>query len=307
MICNHWRSTCSGLLLSLLVSTGHFSFCQKLKPGLPGMAPSRWITIKNTQAPGRSYKALGSAAKAYSQEDLYFKAWIPVVHNPKFTAMLGPQYRTEQLEFKDQGENPLHLLSNWNLRSWGVDVLSCITVDSAAWLLTNLNINQSGNLHSQPSNNVPMNYTLSAVYIKKKSVNSEMGFGIMANRSFNRIVILPVFVYNFNYSSKAGLEMSLPRKISWRHNLSSSDIVYVKTEAISRSYFIKGYDVACEFRRTELDMGVAYNKQFSRLIGAEVFGGYRRNINTRLPGEVTAQKASGFVFTFELYFRSPMK
>ena len=297
----------SGVLFCVLVCTGQVGFCQLLKPGLPGMSPSKWITIKHTQAPGRIYQAFGSSSKTYTQEDLFFKAWIPIVHRPKFALMLGPQFRTEQLEFQSEGENPLHLLSSWNLRSMGMDVRSCINVDSSAWVVMNFNVNQSGNLHDKPQSSVPVNYTFSSVFLRKRSINKEIGFGLMVNKSFDNLTVLPVFVFNYNYSQKGGIEISLPHKIAWRHNLSSSDILYVKTEAMTRSYYIIGTDNEYAFRRTELDMGVAYNKQFNKIFGAEVFGGYRRNINTRLPHEVNAVKSSGFVFTFEIYFRSPFK
>lgn len=294
----------SALMMCLLVCITREAKCQKLKPGLAGMAPSKWITIKHTQAPGRVYSSLGSAPKTYTQEDLFFKAWIPIVHKSGFALMLGPQYRTEQLEFQDNGENPLHLLSSWNLRSMGVDIRSLIRVDSSAFLIMNVNINQSGNLQAQSHSHVPINYTLTSVYLKKKSINKEIGFGIMANRSFDRFTFLPVFMFNYNYSSKAGLEISLPQKISWRHNLSPSDILYVKAEVVTRSYFIV-CDDEYAFRRTELDMGVAYNKQINKFVGAEVFAGYRRNISTRLPDEITAVKTSGMVLSFEIYIRSP--
>jgi len=271
------------------------------------MAPSKWITIKNTQAPGRIYQSFGSNSKRYKQEDIFFKAWIPVVYKDKFALMLGPQYRTEQLEFRDSGENPLHSLNNWNLRSFGLDVRSYMRVDSAAFLSMNVNLNQSGNLNDRPNENVPINFTFSSVFLKKQSPSKEIGFGFMANKSFDRITILPVFIFNYNFSQKSGIEISLPHKISWRHNLTSTDIVYFKTEAMTRSYWINGTLDEYAFRRTELDMGVAYNKQITKFFGAEVFGGYRSNINTRLPGEVTGIRTSGLVFSFEVYFRSPFK
>jgi hypothetical protein len=294
-------------LLIWLTACAQPMLAQKLRPGLPGMAPSKWITIRNTDAPGRIYQYAGSAAKTYTQEDVFFKAWIPVVNLPKMTLLLGPQYRTEQLEFQSTGENPLHLLSNWNLRSMGLDIRGCLQVDSLAWLAFNVNVNQSGNLHGQPHGHVPINYTLSSIYIKRSSTKKEIGFGLMANRSFNRFIALPVFVYNYNYSRRGGIEISLPYKISWRNNLSPTDLLYVKAEAMTRSYWINGSDHSYAFRRTELDLGIAYNKQFNRLMGAEIFGGYRRNISTRLPGEVTGIKTSGFVFSLELYLRSPFK
>lgn len=291
-------------LLIAFVAVANIGICQKVKPGLPGMAPSKWITIKNTQAPGRIYKSFGSESKRYKQEDIFIKAWIPVVYKNNFALMLGPQYRTEQLEFRDTGENPLESLNHWNLRSFGMDVRSFVKVDSAAFIVMNFNFNQSGNLYDDHQS-VPINYTFSSVFLRKKSINKEIGFGFIANKSFDRLTAFPVFVFNYNFSQKSGIEVSLPSKIAWRHNLSPTDILYLKSEVVSRAYWINGTDAEYAFRRTELDMGVTYNKQITKYFGAEVFGGYRTNIRTRLPGEVTGIKTSGIVFSFELYFRSP--
>jgi hypothetical protein len=294
------------VLSTVLISCCSVAICQRVKPGLSGMAPSKWITIQNTQAPGRIYKSFNTPAKRYKQEDIFVKAWIPVIYNDNFALMLGPQYRTEQLEFRDTGENPLESLNHWNLRSFGMDIRSYIKVDSAAFLVMNFNMNQSGNLYDNHET-VPINFTFSSVYLRKKSLNKEVGFGFMANRSFGRVTVFPVIVFNYNFSQKSGIEISLPRKIAWRHNLSPTDILYVKSEVISRAYWINGTNADYAFRRTELDMGITYNKQITKFFGAEVFGGYRTNINTRLPGECTGVKTSGIVFSFEVYFRSPFK
>lgn len=296
----------AGVLCSALMSFAEDAFCQREKPGLPGMAPSKWITIKNTQAPGRIYKSLNTPSKTYKQEDIFFKAWIPVAYKNNFAVMLGPQYRTEQLEFRDKGENPLALLNHWNLRSFGLDVRSYVRVDSGAFVVMNFNMNQSGNLYDQHGN-VPVNFTFSSVYLKKKSADKEVGLGFMANRSFGKIIAFPVVVFNYNFSQKSGIEISLPHKIAWRHNLSSTDIIYIKSEVLTRAYWINCEQGDYAFRRTEVDMGVSYNKQITKYFGAEVFGGYRTNINTRLPGEITGVRTSGLAFSFEVYFRSPFK
>ncbi|HEY5917880.1 MAG TPA: DUF6268 family outer membrane beta-barrel protein [Chryseolinea sp.] len=296
----------TAVLSTVLISYCSVAICQRVKPGLPGMAPSKWITIQNTQAPGRIYRSFNTPEKRYKQEDIFIKAWIPVIYKDNFALMLGPQYRTEQLEFRDTGENPLESLNHWNLRSFGLDIRSLVKVDSAAFLMMNFNMNQSGSLYDNHEH-APINFTISSVYLRKKSFNKEVGFGFMANRSFGRVTAFPVIVFNYNFSQKSGIEISLPRKIAWRHNLSPTDIVYVKAEVMSRAYWINGTNADYAFRRTELDMGVTYNKQITKFFGAEVFGGYRTNINTRLPGECTGVKTSGIVFSFEVYFRSPFK
>lgn len=291
------------VVLGIVVSG--VSYAQELTPGLEGMAPMKWMSFKTTHAPGRVYQSLNSQSSMYTQEDVYFRAWIPIVAKSKFALALGPHYRSEQLEIKG-AENPMSTLSSWQLRSLGVDMKSLVKLDSSSWLITAGQVNQSGNLHSPSRSNIPLSYTLSAVYLHKKSINKEVGFGLMLNKS-NAWMVLPVFVYNYNFSSRSGLEVSLPHRVSWRHNLSSRDILYLKSEAVTRTYFINSSaDVAPEvFRRIDVDMGIAYNKQLTSFMGVELFAGYRQNVSYELPVGVTAVKNSGWVASFELYIRPP--
>ena len=123
----------------LCIVNSIYVHAQDLKPGLPGMAPAKWITVKHTQAPDRAFRTNQSKRKTYTQEDAAFKCWIPLVLKTQYSIIAGPQYRTEQLEFKSEGENPIHELSNWNLRSMGLDLKSLIALDSISWLLVNFN------------------------------------------------------------------------------------------------------------------------------------------------------------------------
>jgi len=272
------------------------------------MSPTKWITMKHTQAPRRAYQFGGSGVKTYTQEDIFFKLWLPILHQRRYSVMLGPQFRTEQMEFLSQGENPIHELSNWNLRSMGVDLRACIQVDSNAWLMLNGNANQTGNLHDQPQANIPINYTISGAYLRKVSPNKEIGFGLILNRSFHATTPLPILIYHYNYSSRAGIEISLPYKITWRHNLSPADILYLKTEGSTRNYYIeRPAATASMFRRTDLDIGVAYNRRINKLVGVEVFGGYRRNLSSQIPADVQVVKGSGTVFSVELYIKPPIR
>ncbi len=271
------------------------------------MAPSKWITIRNTQAPGRSYRTVSTQDKIYTQEDVYFKTWLPIIHRPKFTMALGPQYRTEQLEFQSDGENKIHMLSNWNLRYAGADLRAMVSLDSSSWLIFNANANKSGNFGDYSFKSFPLNYTLSAAWLRKKSNNEEFGAGLILNKSFTGLTVLPILIYHYNFSRKTGIELSLPYKVAWRYNMTSSDIFYVKAEAANRNYLIRMEDSECSFRRIDVDMGVAYNKAFSRLIGIEAFAGYRQNISNRLPTDVIAAKKSGMAYSLELYIRNPIK
>ncbi|HEY9006048.1 DUF6268 family outer membrane beta-barrel protein [Ohtaekwangia sp.] len=280
---------------------------QEYKPGLPGMAPAKWITLKHTQAPDRIFRAGNSSkTKNYTQEDIYFKVWLPVYMGSRVTVIAGPQYRTEQLAFHGTGENPLRALANWNLRSLGIDLKTIAVLDTSSWIVTNLHANQCSNLNAIGDNRVPYNFTVCALYLKRKSLRKEVGAGVVGNRLFNSYTFMPVLLMNYNFSKRSGVEISLPQKVAWRNNITSTDILYFKAEAMSRSYYIRYSDSdSSPIRRTEIDFGVTYNKQFSKMMGAEVFGGYRQNLSCTLPSDIYAIKNSGAVFTLEVYVRPP--
>lgn len=291
----------------LLLNTPSVGQTTPSKPGIDGMAPSKWITVRATQAPRRSYRTVDSEKKIYTHEDIYVKMWLPIVHKPSFALVVGPQYRTEQLEFKSDGENSIHMLSNWNLRYAGIDLRSMITLKESSWLIFNVNANKSGNFSDYRFSSFPLNYTVSGVMLNKKSNNKEIGAGLLVNKSYTGITVLPIFIYHYNFSKKTGVELNLPYKMAYRYNVTSRDILFAKAEAVNRNYYIRQGDEACSFRRIDVDLGVAYNKQFSKLIGAEAFIGYRQNVSNRLPPDIIASNKSGLAFSLELYIRPPGK
>jgi hypothetical protein len=280
-------------------------FGQDLKPGLTGMAPSKWITFKHTAAGGVKYRSANIAPQKYTQEDLYVRAWIPVLNKPRYAIVLGPHYRTEQMEMSTKGENPLHQMSNWKLRSMGVDMKSLFTLNYNSFLVMAAQVNKSGSLANTPLKDVPLNYSFTAVYLKKKSPDKEIGIGLLVSKS-NNISVLPVLVLNYNYAPNAGFEISLPKKVAWRYNISAKDILYLKSEAVTRSYYTAGLnDEPGVFRKIDLDTGVMYNRQLNKLVGLEIFGGYRKNISSRLPADVIPVKTSGLTASIEIYIRPP--
>ncbi|HTF18729.1 MAG TPA: DUF6268 family outer membrane beta-barrel protein [Chryseolinea sp.] len=292
------------LALFQVVSLGLFA--QQFKPGLPGMAPTKWISYRNVHAPGRVYQGVSGNSSRYTLEECYVKAYIPVAIKSRFALAVAPYYRSENFEIKGTGAYAGEQLSTWNLRSVGLDIKSLICLDSAFWMINTANISKSGNVTGTSLANVPLTYTISSVFMKRRSPDTEMGIGIMVNKS-NNFLVLPVFVYNHNFSTRTGVEITLPHKVAWRYNLSSSDIFYIKSEANTRSYFLPqltsdDHDV---FRRIDVDMGIAYNRSFTSFMGAELFAGYRKNLSTRLPGTVIAVQNSGCFVTFDLYLKVP--
>lgn len=295
-----------GLFFVLLTLLSAHAMCQSLKPGLEGMGPSKWLTFRNTHAPGKTFRFNGTDTKRFTQEEYFMRAWVPLVHNKKFVVLLGPNYRTEQLEFKSAGENPVQHMEGWNLRTFALDLNSVVKMDSISWLIFTSHVNKSADFGRLSWQNVPVNYTLSASFLHKKSVNKEIGFGVMMNRSF-KVTVLPVFIFNYNFANNTGLEMMLPKKIVFRKNLSPSDIIYLKSEAVSRTYYLEQVNDASlgVCRRVDIDMGMSYNRKISNYAGVELFAGYRKNVSSRLIEGAVPVRASGFAATIELYIQPP--
>jgi hypothetical protein len=291
------------LLINTLLGIHCGANCQSVKPGLTGMCPSKWITMRYNNAPGREYASGSLPSQTFSQEEFYFKAWAPVLHKSNFTLLLGPSYRMEQFEIASKGENPLPQFSNWKLQTFTLDIKSLARIDSTSFLIFGVNSNKSGNINFKDT---PLDFTLSAAYLKKRSQNLEYGAGFMLNRSYQSYSFLPVLVFNYNYSEKAGIEIGLPYKMAWRYNISKSDIIYLEAKGMSRRYYIHNADNDLTiFRRIEADMGIAYNRRINSIIGVELFGGYRRNLRCRVPEEITPIRKSGLTFQFELYIQPP--
>ncbi|WP_229219089.1 hypothetical protein [Dyadobacter sediminis] len=282
------------------------SFCQSLKPGLSGMAPSKWLTFRNTHAPGKVYSFPNAGSRRYTHEEYFARVWLPVVHSERVTVLMGPSYRTEQFELKTTGENPISRMSNWNLRSYALDVNAVVRLDSSSWLIATSHFNKSGNTAELSFRQIPVNYTLSASYLRKKSLNKELGFGILFNQSY-KLTILPVLIYNHNYAENAGFEIMLPKKIAWRRNLSANDILYLKAESVTRTYYTNHWasEVPDVCRRVDVDMAVTYNRKLGSMIGMEVSAGYRKNLSTRLIEGAVPLRTSGFAMTFDLYVQPP--
>ncbi|GLU54388.1 hypothetical protein Dfri01_38490 [Dyadobacter frigoris] len=294
-------------MLVFLCTIGTNVFSQTLQPGLAGMAPSKWLTIRNTHAPGKVYDFPGAGAKKFTHEEYFFRAWIPVVHSKRVTVLMGPNYRTEQFELKTPGENPISKMAGWNLRSYAMDINSFIKLDSTSWLVTTTNINKSGNLAELSLKQIPVNYTVSATFLRKKSVNKEIGFGAMINKSY-KLTVLPVFVFNYNYADNAGIEMMLPKRIAWRRNLSPNDILYLKAESVTRTYYINSLsgDFPGVYRRVDVDMGISYNKKLGNFGGIDISAGYRKNLSSKLIDGAVPIKTSGLALTVDFYVQPPV-
>ncbi|NJM25644.1 MAG: hypothetical protein HC859_09285 [Bacteroidia bacterium] len=161
-------------------------------------------------------------------------------------------------------------------------------------------LSRSATVETSPLRSSPVNFMVSAVYMTKKSLTRETGFGFLYSNNMTSIPFLPVVIWNENINEKNGVEIALPYKLAWRHSLSSRDIFHLKAEGSSRSYYVSEVGNH-QFRRTDLDLGLGYTRIINRWTGVELFSGFRQNLQTQLPCDAEYKTMSGFVASIELF------
>lgn len=292
------------LVVVTMTATRSLTFAQGMSAGLNGMVPAKWITVKNTYTTVNRFRSDAYQTTGFSNRDTYIKIWLPLMHTGKFTLLAAPYYRTEDLETKNDESDPLGRSTNCNLRSTGVDFRSIIRLSENERLSFGFNFNLNSSVDQFEQGHFPRNHTFSGMYVKQKSSTEQIGFGAMVNNGFERVTVLPVFIYNRNYSSRSGLELTLPYKLAYRYNYSARNIFHIKAEGSGRNYLIN-YERDFFFSRTDLDLGLCYTRLISKTIGLELFAGYRQNVSTELPATIEAVKTSGGVFSVELFALPP--
>jgi hypothetical protein len=264
-----------------------------------GQIPSKWISLKHTISPGRVLQQNGQNYTV-EFEDINAKMWIPLVVTERLKIAAGASYRTEQIETKGNSNPEFKNVNHWNLRSAGVDLKTVAQLSGQNSLIVSSNFSYSATVQRLPLSSSPLNFTISAIFMERKSDDKEIGVGLMKSNTIDFLPVLPIMVWNQTFDKKNGIEISLPYKMAWRYNLSERNIFHLKAEGTSRSYFIDEPE-AHRCRRVDVDLGIAYTRLINRWVGFEFFGGFRQNISNRLINDTSVKTNSGFAFSSELF------
>jgi hypothetical protein len=282
------------ILLMLFAKHGH---CQTDR--IPGQIPQKWITIKHSVSPNRVLQYNGQSYSA-DFEDIYAKIWLPVVMHEKFKIAAGASYRTEQIEIEDLTNSEVNAISHWNLRAAGLDIRTISQLSEKHSLVVGANFSYSAAIRSVPLGSAPLNYTLSAVFMNRRSANKEVGFGLLHSGNMGSLPFLPIIVWNETFNKRNGIEMSLPYKLAWRHNLSERSILHFKAEAVRRSYFVDQTSHE-QCRRLDVDLGISFTRLFNKWLGVEVFSGFRQNLSSEIPNNISLKTSSGIAVSTEIF------
>jgi hypothetical protein len=272
--------------------------CQTIQR-INGLTPMKWITIKHSISPNRVLQYNGQNYSA-DFEDIHAKIWIPLILARQVKVAAGAFYRTEQIETKGWPGSEFSRMNHWNLRSAGIELKAVAQLSDRNSLIIGTNLSHSATIQSLPLRSSPVNFALSGIFMQRKSDNKEIGFGLLYSNNMNNLPCLPIIVWNETFNKRNGIEVSLPYKLAWRHNLSDRSILHFKTEGISRSYFIDQPNTH-QCRRIDVDLGVAYTRLINKWMGFEFFGGCRENISSDLPDNISLKTRPSLAISTELF------
>ncbi|MEM1119317.1 MAG: DUF6268 family outer membrane beta-barrel protein [Bacteroidota bacterium] len=225
---------------------------------------------------------------------LVLKLRIPVMLKDNFSLVVGTSYRPENYNVDNIPTDfvpEFTTMDQTTMKSTGFQVIANRTLNKNASLTFRLKTTYNGDFSGFV--NIDHRYAIysaSGVYGVQKTKAIEWGVGLNINSSFrNRLVPLPIFLYNRTFNEKWGLELFLPASAKIRHNPRPNTIFLGGINFSSRNYRL---DVERRFdnnelvnadyilRHSEIQMGVEIEQQIIPWLWLHARLGYQLNFRT---------------------------
>lgn len=157
------------------------------------------------------------------------------------------------------------------------------------------------------------------IYGKEANPNKQIGYGISFGYDLGQPTILPVFIYNNDFSLHWGLELRLPKSVRVRYSPSNEWHFYATSELKGASYHLQdevleGFD-KLEFRRSSVRANLRIEREIHDWLWIGGTFGYRVPINIFIsePGEnrsnsiIELDVESAFYYNISIFIVPPAK
>ncbi len=284
---------CVCLLLCLGESKAQNKKDSLVYPGLEGMRAKKGAEFQIFDSPGyhriarfNATESSTNAIYAKPEQRIRTKLKLPIWNAPSFKAALGFYYNNEELSIRNHYRAAN--INELNLKKVKANLSLMKLLDSKNYAVLRGEVDMSGDFESLNTDSEYKNFTLSAFWGHKKNENTEFGIGLIYRNGFIGNRLLPVLVYNHNFSEKWGVEIALPKEINIRHNCSKTSSLNIQTSLRTDRYLIKRQEnrkVAgfnnkpYLFNRLELRTGLAFQKQIIPMVWAEIAAGIRQDVD----------------------------
>lgn len=215
------------------------------KPGVQNKSRSKGLEISYSWLGNGTFKdeegkftAPLSQYKNWQQLEINLK--VPVVNKDNFKLLLGYKYRSESFDVNRLGGDFTETFQNLDSRDLKNSSLSAYVtkpLNETKYLAFRLRYTASGNYSGimDFGSNYAI-YKMMALFGVKPDEDFEWGIGIGINSSFRQTTVLPLFMYNRNFSERWGIETALPGFVFGRYNLSKKSLLLFGVEYNSESY-----------------------------------------------------------------------
>jgi len=311
----------------MLAQTGN---CQENKAcpiGLPGMTPTKAIEFSYDITPGFNLKSLGTGQAigngtgvVNKNRQISLKFGVPIILKPSFNVFLRFKYSSEKYSFYNTNYELHQSLDDKNLKSTGASLIAIKKFRKSFIVFkggVEFNGDFSGLLSTQQQN---IAYGVSAIYGRRVNKDLEYGIGVVYGKDVRKSAILPVFLYNQNFSEKWGIEALLPSHVRVRHNLTDRTIIKLGMKAKSDSYFFHAENVVgpsnsiLRMRRMEMRFGVTIEQQVAGMLWIGLDAGYRTPIGFNFYGSenwnqsiVTSTPSGGAYAQVSIFITPPSR
>ena len=263
-------------------------------PGIRNKSAGKGLEISYSQNGSSTYRPEKTPMAApYSatnrNEQFLMSIKAPLVNNTDFKMLVGAKFVRDQYHFKRVGNDyrPLfNQLDQHSLKNTSFDLIMIKPLNERHYGVVRLKYGFAGNFRG-PFNFDKKNRVISmmAFFASKKDEDHEWGAGFTFLQSFRRTIILPVFVWNRNFSDKWGLESILPLNFFMRYNHTPRRLFLGGIEYMSQSYRVSFADALqgeqdYALNHSAIIASISAEQRLAGWLGMFVKVGFQKNFAT---------------------------
>lgn len=297
-----------------------------VKPGLRNTTPGKGLSIRYFLNPTYQLETDENGDKQKSSLDskkrLDVKLKIPLWLRERTKVLIGFYHSFEQYDFDNinpEGSPFLTAIDDKKLKRTRGTAYYLRTLTSKHYLLLRFGASYNGayeqfvNLDSRYAV-----YRFAAVVGIKRRVDRELGLGLLVTKNFQRVIPLPIVIYNRTFNERWGIETAIPAKARLRRNFSETSMLTMGYEYYSSAYSVDVQDRVGEdltdyiFKSSAVKFSVKWNQRAATSWTWVSFeAGYALNFDSRfievadLDNRVQTAPSNSFFISMSFFISPP--
>ncbi len=279
------------------------TLCQ---PGVINKSPTKGLVFEYGMNPAVNLQQTGDSDISANSLNKRFKVKLkaPLINKEGLKVIAGwnfygEEYRLQNVE--GEGFKLFEDIDNRDLKSSSLTLSAIKPVNDKYYLAVKAQASFNGDYNGLfDFNQDYASYNLATILGVKKRNDLEWGVGLLFRYSpnnNNNLPVLPFAFYNRTFNDKWGIEAIVPSSIKARYNINPRNILLFGPEFESRNYFINNESSApYTLRRSEIRLGVDYQKHLGSWFWLEVSGGYTHNLNTKFEMNESGNQFNAYDF-----------